>query len=471
MFFKSRVRRFFTCLKILTDILVIIASFCLGYIFKFKMYWFGIGEVTPTAVFTDYWQVLAYIIGLWLIAFTYAKMYHYYAGPTARMKEFTAIINGVTLGVFEVMAFTFLLSTFPGSRYVLVYAGLSAIAMLSISRTLIAWMMAALHKKGIGNKRTFIIGSNITAQRIAEKIINYPEYGFNYCGFICDKKPEMIIHPLKKRFVRVGRLKDVYKLLKANNAQAVFSAGLSETESSELADYCAKNEIYFRYHSANLSKNTYWDDLDTINLIGKRDKNFREFNRFLKRAFDLVLVIPSIILASPLMLIACIGIKLTSPGPVLYKQTRVTMAGRKFEFLKFRSMPIDSEKKSGAILAVKDQKDRTTKFGYFLRKTSLDELPQLFNVLRGEMSIVGPRPERPVFHEQYLPKIPHWGERLAVPGGLTGWAQVNGRGELTASPLEKLEYDIYYIENWSLLFDFIILGKTFVQVLQQKDVY
>ena len=468
--FKSRFRRFFTAVKVCSDILIIIASFCLGYIFKFKMYWFGIGEITPHAVFTDYWKVLAYIIGLWLIAFAYCGMYRYYAGPTARLREIAAIINGTVLGVFEVMAFTFLMATFPESRYVLVYAGLSAIVLLSISRTFIAWIMAWLHKRGHGNKRTLIIGAEATAQRIAEKIINYPEYGFNYCGFICDKKPAQLIYPLKNRFVRLGGWRDYKKLLKLNKTDAVFAADLPQEQIEVLREFCQKEGIYFRHHSENISKNLFWDDLDAITLVGFKEQEFKEINKVVKRVCDLLLIIPLIILTSPLMLLAYLGIKLTSPGPVIYKQTRVTEGGRKFEFLKFRSMPVNSEK-SGAVLATGDQKKRTTKFGYFLRKTSLDELPQLLNVLRGDMSIIGPRPERPVFHNQYAREIPHWNERLIVKGGLTGWAQINGRAELTALPLEKLEYDIYYIENWSLLFDIMILSKTLLQVLRQKNVY
>jgi lipopolysaccharide/colanic/teichoic acid biosynthesis glycosyltransferase len=146
------------------------------------------------------------------------------------------------------------------------------------------------------------------------------------------------------------------------------------------------------------------------------------------------------------------------------------MGGREFDFYKFRSMHLDSEK-GQPILSVTDQKHRTTALGYWLRKTSLDELPQLFNVLKGDMSLVGPRPERPFFHQKYQKKIPHWADRLIVRGGITGWAQLNGRAELTKFPLEKLDYDLYYIENWSILFDIKILYKTFFHVLLQKDVY
>jgi exopolysaccharide biosynthesis polyprenyl glycosylphosphotransferase len=465
-------RRFFTCLRVLADMALIIASFCLGYVLKFKLYWFGLGAVTPSANFPAYWEVMIYVEILWLIAFTYAGMYRYFQGPLARMRESIAVVYGVSLGVLEVMAFSFLYTTFPGSRYVLVYSGLSAMVLISLERVILAKVMANLHRQGRGNKRAAIIGSSVTAQRIAEKILQYPEYGFNYCGFIADKKPEHIIHPLKKRFVRLGKFKDFAKLLKKRRIEAVFADSdiLSGEEIYSGVEFCQRNGIYFRYHSESFSKNIFWEDLDELNMIGLKEQKFGEFNRIVKRCFDLLLTAPLLVISSPFMLAVYLGIKITSPGPAIYKQTRVTRDGREFQFLKFRSMPVDSEK-TGAVLAVQDQKHRTTKFGYFIRKTSLDELPQLFNVLKGDMSIVGPRPERPIFHENYLKKVPRWNERLAVKGGITGWAQLNGRAELTASPLEKLEYDLYYIENWSILFDIMVLWRTVGHVLRQQDVF
>jgi exopolysaccharide biosynthesis polyprenyl glycosylphosphotransferase len=465
-------RRLFTCLKILGDMALIVVSFCLGYILKFKLYWFGIGEVTPSANFPDYWEVMIYVEVLWLLAFAYAGLYRYFQGPLARMRENTAAAVGVSLGVLEIMAFSFLYTTFPGSRYVLVYSGLSAILLISLYRTILAKTMAVLHLQGYANKRAVIIGSSSTAQRIAEKILQYPEYGFKYCGFIADRKPEHIIHPLKKNFIKLGRLKEFAQICRKHKIAAVFADSdiLSAEEIYKIVEFCQRKGIYFRYHSEAFSKNIFWEDLDALNLIGLKEQKFSELNRILKRTTDLILVIPALLISAPLMLLIYFGIKLTSPGPAIYRQTRVTRGGREFQFWKFRSMPVDSEK-SGAVLAVRDQKHRTTRFGYFIRKTSLDELPQLFNVLKGDMSLVGPRPERPVFHEKYLQTVPRWNERLAVKGGITGWAQLNGRAELTASPQEKLEYDIYYIEHWSLLFDIMVLWRTFWHVLKQEDVY
>jgi len=175
------------------------------------------------------------------------------------------------------------------------------------------------------------------------------------------------------------------------------------------------------------------------------------------------------VLASPLMLLIGLGVKLTSSGPVLYRQERTGLDGRKFQMVKFRTMVEDAEKITGPVWANRDD-PRVTPFGRWLRRTSLDELPQLFNVIKGEMSLVGPRPERPLFVEQFREAVPKYLLRHKVKAGMTGWAQVNGwRGQ---TPLEKrLEYDLYYIENWSLGFDLKILLLTLFRGFLHRNAY
>jgi len=181
-------------------------------------------------------------------------------------------------------------------------------------------------------------------------------------------------------------------------------------------------------------------------------------NRFLKAAEDQALALIIVTLVSPLMLAIAVGVKLSSPGPVFYRQTRVSWNGAPFEMLKFRSMPVDAEQDSGPVWN-KQGDERATAFGAFLRRTSLDELPQFINVLKGEMSIVGPRPERPVFVEKFKDSIPGYMKKHLVKAGITGWAQINGwRGDTDLT--RRIEHDMYYIERWSLLFDFRIIMLT-----------
>lgn len=473
---KNKTRKVVTVYKVLIDSLIIIASFILGYILKFKLYLIGLSSYySPGAQVEHYVDVLGYIVLLWLFSFLLTGMYRQYSGPLARMNEATAIVKGVLLGTFEVMAFTFLYKSFPGSRFVLAYAAAIAVVLLIIHRNILAIIMAFIHHRGLGNKRTAIIGNSTLAQRVAEKIYLYPETGFNYVGFIADKAPKSIIHPLKKKYTDLGKFKDLAEILKKHRINALFLAdeNVSLDKIYELAEFCAKQDIYFRFTPSKYRMKEYtvsFDSIDSIPLMKVDRLFFSPASRFLKRTLDLVVATPIFLLTLPLMLIVALLIKITSPGPIIYKQTRVTKDGREFEFLKFRSMRVDAEQ-GRPVLSTKDQSGRTTSIGNFLRKTSLDELPQLINIIRGDMSLVGPRPERPFFHNKYLKSVPRWNERLVVRGGLTGWAQINGRAELSASPLEKLEYDLYYIANWSLLFDIKILLNTIFKVILQKDAY
>ncbi len=192
-------------------------------------------------------------------------------------------------------------------------------------------------------------------------------------------------------------------------------------------------------------------------------------NRVVKAMEDYVLASLLLVLASPAMLLIAIGVKLSSPGPILYRQTRVGWNGKEFTMLKFRTMPVDVEKETGPVWAKAGER-RATPFGQFLRKTSLDELPQLFNVLMGEMSLIGPRPERPVFVEKYKEEIPHYNKKHLVKAGLTGWAQVHGwRGNTCLHT--RIEHDLYYIENWSLWLDIKIIIMTIFRGLIHKNAY
>ena len=193
------------------------------------------------------------------------------------------------------------------------------------------------------------------------------------------------------------------------------------------------------------------------------------FNAMLKRIVDIFGALVAIVLFSPVMLFSCIMIKLTSPGPLIYRQTRVGLHNKPFEMYKFRSMAVQTEEKEKKAWTVKND-PRVTGFGKFMRHTSIDELPQLFNILKGDMSLVGPRPERPFFVEKFREEIPRYMVKHQVRPGLTGWAQVNGyRGD--TSIRKRIDCDLYYIENWTLGLDFKILFLTFFKGFVNKNAY
>jgi len=202
-------------------------------------------------------------------------------------------------------------------------------------------------------------------------------------------------------------------------------------------------------------------DLNASPLVG--------INRFIKELEDKILSLLILIIISPLLLFIAIGIKLTSPGPVFFRQERVSWNGRPFAMYKFRSMPVDVENTSGPVWAKSDEQ-RATGLGAFLRKTSLDELPQFWNVLKGDMSIVGPRPERPFFVEKFKEEVPDYMKKHLVKAGITGWAQINGwRGDTDIN--KRIEYDLFYVENWSLWFDLKIIILTLFRGFVHKHAY
>ncbi|MGB9693044.1 MAG: exopolysaccharide biosynthesis polyprenyl glycosylphosphotransferase, partial [Candidatus Sumerlaeaceae bacterium] len=208
------------------------------------------------------------------------------------------------------------------------------------------------------------------------------------------------------------------------------------------------------------------EQIDGIPLFGLKETPLRGWNVVFKRAFDIVVSATILVLASPLMAVIALAVKLSSPGPILYKQTRVGLDGRKFKIVKFRSMVANAEETTGPVWASPDD-PRVTRVGRFLRRWNLDELPQFWNVLRGDMSLVGPRPERPHFVKQFRESIPRYMARHRVKCGITGWAQVNGlRGQ---TPIEdRIAYDLYYIENWSFWLDLKILALT---LFARKNAY
>jgi putative colanic acid biosynthesis UDP-glucose lipid carrier transferase len=206
--------------------------------------------------------------------------------------------------------------------------------------------------------------------------------------------------------------------------------------------------------------------LPVINLT---ESPLSDGNRVIKASEDFLLSLLLLMVASPAMLLIAAGVKLSSRGPVFYAQERVTWNGRHFTMLKFRTMPVDAEAATGPVWASPGEQ-RATRFGAFLRRTSLDELPQLINVLRGDMSLVGPRPERPEFVEQFRQQIPGYMQKHLVKAGITGWAQVNDlRGDTDLA--RRIEYDLYYIDNWSLLFDLRILCLTLWHILTSRNAH
>lgn len=240
-----------------------------------------------------------------------------------------------------------------------------------------------------------------------------------------------------------------------------------------IVNICEKSGVHTKFipdYNSVIPSRPYLEDMDGLAVVNIRRVPLTNLvNKALKRIVDIFGALVAIILFSPIMLIAAIGVKVTSKGPLIFKQERVGLHNKSFQMYKFRSMevqPVEEEKKGWT----KKNDPRVTKIGRILRKTSIDELPQFFNVLKGDMSLIGPRPERPLFVEKFKEEIPRYMIKHQVRPGITGWAQVNGyRGD--TSIRKRIEYDLYYIENWSMAFDFKILFLTFFKGFISKNAY
>jgi len=338
----------------------------------------------------------------------------------------------------------------------------STIMILSCRFSLRA-ALGALRKKGFNIRRVIIIGDGELGQDVASKLILSPEFGMVVQGFVTDT-PYKYKKALIKDLPILGSIDDIDTIITKNKTDQVWIAlPLSEAKRMEKAQSALATSAVtvrmvpdiFGFQLLNHSM-TEVAGLPIINLSTSHMLEGK--NRFLKQLEDKILASIILILISPILFALAIGVKLSSPGPVFYRQERVSWNGRTFEMLKFRSMAVDSEKDGVTWGGATNMS--VTKFGSFIRKTSLDELPQFLNVLLGDMSIVGPRPERPMFVEQFKHEIPGYMQKHMVKAGITGWAQINGwRGDTDLQ--KRIECDLYYIEHWSIWFDLKIIFMTF----------
>jgi exopolysaccharide biosynthesis polyprenyl glycosylphosphotransferase len=379
-----------------------------------------------------------------------------------------AVSAGVVVGV-AVSALAF--RSLEPPRLMLAYWWLLSIAFVWLGRLVVDGMMRFIRARGHDQSRVLIVGAGEPGRIVYERIQGNPHLGLSVVGFVDDDPeaqppglepllgPTSLIVPLIHRY-------GINEVMIANPA-------LSHRQMLDLVSTCGRERVNVKLLPdvfQIMSSEVTTSEFHGLPIIRVRDVALRGWNLAIKRAMDLVMSAAALVFFSPLMLLIALLIKLTSRrGPVFYLQERVGLDGRPFQLVKFRSMRPDAEDHTGPVWAMPDD-HRRTRLGEFMRRWSLDELPQLVNVLVGEMSLVGPRPERPYFVEQFSRMIPRYAERHHEKAGMTGWAQVNGlRGQTSIE--ERTKYDVFYVENWSPAFDVKILLKTVVAVLRDKNAY
>ena len=345
---------------------------------------------------------------------------------------------------------------------------LNAVGLMVVRRAV--WqVLKYLRGQGLNYGRAIIVGSGRTGRMVAEAIRNNSWTGLEPVGFVDRKGPRGT-----RMLPWLGELEDLARIVAQEDIDHVFVA-LPLSRFAELPQvYQALADVLVDIQLVpevpNLAgMRIRMVDIDNLTFLGLRQNPQYGWPRAAKRAMDVVVASLALLLLGPPMAVLAIAIKLTSRGPVFYRQERIGLQGRTFQMLKFRSMRVDAERETGPVWARPDD-DRCTPLGRFMRRWSLDELPQLLNVLAGDMSLVGPRPEREVFVEKFRKQIPGYEQRHRVKAGMTGWAQVNGwRG--CSSLRHRIQCDLYYIANWSLWLDLKILGLTIVRGLRQRNAY
>ena len=411
------------------------------------------------------------------IVLVYLLLYYIFSLYTpkrvqGRRLEMWNIVKANTVGIALILGALYLIKMMHFSRELLAIFYFVNILLETGLRNLIRYFLRSMRKNGYNLKHILLVGYSHAAEEYIDRIIANPQWGYKIWGILDDH----IEAGTEYKGVKVlGRIANLMVILPQNRLDEIaITLGLNEYyRLEEIVALCEKSGVHTKFipdYNRVIPTKPYTEDILGLPVINIRHVPLTNtYYAFLKRTMDIVGSICAIILFSPVMLFSVIMIKLTSPGPLIFKQERVGLHNQPFMMYKFRSMEVQAPEKEKTRWTVKDD-PRVTGFGKFMRKTSIDELPQLFNVLKGEMSLVGPRPERPFFVEKFKEEIPRYMIKHQVRPGITGWAQVNGyRGN--TSIRKRIEYDLYYIENWTLGLDIKILFLTVFKGFINKNAY
>jgi len=454
-------------------VLALILAFVVGYAARASLPLFSIPASQPPL--WNYWPTLGLQIATVLTLFYFSRMYHQ-PRAVSRIDMARNVIGLVTIGSLMVMSFQelFFKSTlfdpidYPRSLFF--YVLFFSIVFVMLGRLLHRWLVTRLRKRGLERDNLLIVGMGKTARDLARKIRNSPDLGYEIVGIV-NPRPQDATKEKINGIPILGSSAQLPELIDSYQIEQVIIA-LPDAQRSEVIDLitqCQRGRVDIKVYPdmlAYIAGDLTMGELGDVPLITVRDIALRGWKLSLKRGLDVFGSVAGLIVLSPFMLLTAILIKLESPGPAFYTQERMGLDGRPFQMIKFRSMRIDAESKGIGWTVENDP--RVTRIGRIMRKTSWDEMPQLINVSLGEMSLVGPRPERPYYVQQFRSQIPRYMERHREKAGMTGWAQVNGmRGDTSIA--ERTTYDLWYVENWSLWLDLKIILRTIIAVILRRD--
>jgi Undecaprenyl-phosphate glucose phosphotransferase len=468
----KRHNRLLVAFHVITDALLGMVAFILAYFCRFETGLIAAPKGQPP--FEQYVDLLPFIAAVVPFAFHLQGLYRLRRGRSRIDDFFNVLVGSVIAVVFGVVITLYVgayyapdalrnAGAYEVSRWVWVFFLFFNIALGYLSRKLVREALERRWAAGVGLRRILIAGAGELGKMVADKVLEHRELGYQIIGFVDDKAGGD--HLGYRGLPLLGRLQEAAEIVQRERVDHLYVAlpleehmkllDLVESTSREGVDVkVVPDLLQFIALRARL------EDLDGVPVINLNDVPLQGVNAAVKRALDIAISITALLIVSiPTLIIAWL-IKRDSPGPIFYHQERMGLDGKQFIVYKFRTMPEDAEE-DGPVWS--DQDDpRATAIGKWLRRRDLDEWPQFWNVLKGDMSIVGPRPERPFFVEQFKHRVPQYMLRHKVKSGITGWAQVNGwRGNTSLE--KRIEYDLYYIENWSVSLDLKIMWLTLIR--------
>ena len=461
-------------MHVLLDILVTVVAYALAWfiVISGKVLPLDEGVLKPQV----YFMALIFIVPIYLILYA---SFHLYV-PKRIQGRRSELANICKANVIGLMLFTFVLFglrrfvshlSYFSTKMILAFFAANII-LLEAERISIRIFLRSLRTNGYNQKHVLLIGYSRAAEGFIDRVSVNPEWGYHVQGILDDHRPAGFAYKKVQVLGPTNHLEDFL----ASNTLDEIAITLSIKEYSNLEQIvaaCEKSGVHTKFipdYNNIIPTIPYMEDLQGLPVIHIRHVPLTGvFNATMKRIVDLAGALFGLIVFSPLMLVTALLIKITSPGPVLFSQERIGLHNRPFKMYKFRSMEVQDPGRERSQWTTPHD-PRVTPVGRFIRKTSIDEMPQFFNVLIGDMSLVGPRPERPLFVEKFKEEIPRYMIKHQVRPGLTGWAQVNGyRGDTSIT--KRIEHDLYYIENWSLGFDFKIMFLTVFKGFINKNAY
>ena len=462
---KQRARLLFAISLVMVDALMTGLAFFVGYQLRLR------SDYENIQPFSAYWGMLLVHVASIMTVFFFYRLYHRQRS-LSYVDQFYAIFGAASVGMIISIAIIsfFFKNQLDYPRLMMVYIWMLTILFTSLGRAIQSRLQLSLQARNWGEERVLIVGTGEVGRMVMQKIRRSPGLGYRVIGFVDDDTKVRAVQDSPV----LGTTDDIPELVESQKINEVIIAmpEASHQEILKIASKCDRGRVTIKVFPdvfQIMATEVSIGDLGGLPLLTMRDVALRGWRLTVKRVMDVLGSAMTLVILSPIMMLLAVLIKLDSEGPVFYTQERMGLDGKRFMMLKLRSMRADAEENTGPVWATADD-SRRTRLGTIIRRFSIDELPQFVNVILGDMSLVGPRPERPIFVEQFKQSIPRYMDRHREKAGITGWAQINGlRGD--TSIIERTKYDLWYIENWSVALDLRIIIRTFLNIFIDHNAY